>query len=442
MNRKIKNKGLTKYMLVILFSVFFLANCKENDKDTEEQPVNESFSFIDKSFNMDECEIINYGKIDGLYTFEVNLKNKNGIQIYIKLFSIVKNVYDGYTYTLGSASMEYSSESHIKIGSDTYLLSEGLIELYDNVITHTQNGNFIFRINCNTTSGNVIKGNFEGTYKYIDKSTNDSSIPIGNGFFSYLDKSYLLTNGSLFYKGFDEKEKMRVYELFLTNEEEDYLQFAIHSESVLGIDLYKYYYNYPEELKYFFAPYPQSWFMYYGNRKECVYINEGWIGIGKSNNNYHIDVQCGYNIYQYFPIVGAYEGGLYFHDLSTDLINYKQKSYQAKSLELSYEGAYQNLFQYNLLIKTEQNDEINIRLFTNDNQLNGYYAFDKIIRKEIIHDVYESFINIKDKPLGFYYTGEMTIDASVPYINIDIIGMDEEKNIINIIYHGKINIQK
>jgi hypothetical protein len=439
----IKFSKWTYYIFVV---VVIFSGCNDEDKNIEDLPIYGGFSFMDKSFNMNVCEITNYGKTNGLYTFEVNLTNNKDIEIYIKLFSITKNIY-GYEYLLGSASQQYSSESYLKIGSDVYLLSEGTINLYDNVITHNKGG-FIFRMNCNTTSGNPIEGSYEGIYEYIDKSAGTSaSNPIGSGSFTfsyYSEETYPLTNGSLFYKGFNTKEQKRIYELFLTNNEEDYLQFSIQSESILGIDLYSAYYTYPDSIMYFSAPYPPLWTMCYGYEKNQIGINEGLIGIKKSDNNYQIDVQCAYHIYKSFPIIGSYMGGLYFHDFSTDLINYKNKNYQIKELELSYKGIYQDLYQYDLLIKTEQNDEIILRLFTNDDKLNGYYGL-RLIRKEILQDMYESFIKIKDEPsLGFFYTGEMTIDTSQEksFIRIDIIGMDEGKNILNIIYHGNINIQK
>jgi len=408
-----------------------------------------SFSLMGEKFQVNTCKITNHGKEKGLFTFTLELNSKdNDKQIYLKFRSINNNFKDVFSknYTYGEAPGGYSAESFVKIGKSIYNLSDGIISIVSNYIVPVYIGpNIHISIKSNTQDGIFIEGAYEGLYDYVDNSINNDYYEIfgdGSFSFSYTDKTYLLSSGFLFYFGLDIATKKRNYKLYLTNEDGDYLQFEFSSDNILGANLEKAIYRYPENPEYFNNS--EQWL--FRDEKFTYGINSGDIGIKKTSNHYEIMIRCGYNIYKYFSIVGNYSGSLINYNFSNDMIDYKRKNYQIKSVELTYDGEYRNLFRYNISIQTTMNDKINLKVYTNERKLAKINVFDEIVRESFLYDSYDSFIDISNEPyIGFWHVGEMSIDTpdkASSFVKLDFRGRDEDGNFINIIYNGLMAIRQ
>ncbi len=444
---KIKNimNVITFYKSIIVSLVIFLPLFSCNDNiNTDEESDSGNFSLMGETFHMNACKITSYGKENGLYVFTVELNGKDNKQIYLKLHSINDSFNDDFhrVYTYGEGPNEYSYESYVKIGTITSNLSSGDISITTNYISFI-GADIRITIKSDIQEGNLIEGEYEGKYDYIDDSTeNNINETLGDGSFSfsYTNKTYPLNNGVLCYYGLDTNTKKRDYKLFLTNEEGEYLQFHLSSENILGANLENAIYKYPD-MDFFY--YSSSWIVNF--RKNFYSMTDGHIGIKRTINDYNIMIQCGYNIYNYFPIEGTYIGNLTYIDSSKDLIDYKGKNHQIESIELTYEGIYRNLHKYDLSIKTTLNDKINLKIYTDKSTLSENYIFDEIIRESVVYDCYESFINISNEPsIGFWHTGTLKIETpnkESSVANLDFRGKDESGNFINIIYHGLMTIK-
>ena len=433
-------------LIIFITSCIFFIGC--NDDISNSISIEPNFSLGGEEIFIEECKIIKGEKENDLYIFFVELKDKNDKLIFLKLYSINNTFSDNFyrDYTYGSAPNEYSPESYVKEGTSTNYLSNGDISITINYINF-KGADIRITIKCETLNGHSIEGCYEGKYDYFENSNKiENHIPIGNGSFSfsYTNKTYPLDCGFLFYYGFDPNLKKRTYKLFLSNKEREYLQFFFSSNDILGANLDKSIYKYPKDEEYFYQSQSSSWMIHLG--KEWYIMNEGHIGIKKANkDNYNVSIECGYNIYTYFSIEGAYSGSLTYFDFSNDLINYKGKDYEIESVDLTYEGQHKEYYKYKLLIRTTSYDNIDLKLFSKNNMLSEYNLFSEIYKEIPYQDIYDSFITISNEsPIGFWHTGEITIDSldkETSSAKFDFSGKDETGNLINIIYHGKINLK-
>ncbi len=181
-----KKVKFSKWIYLIFIFSALLVSCDDNGGNSAPPPPlpSYSFSFMNKSLSIVDCEIINKGKIDGnLYVFEIRLTDGNDTEIYIKLFSAVKDLFQVYYMSFG----QYSPESYVKINSDVYHLSEGDFSISNNTLTMSGTG-FHFSLDSKTVNGHSIRGGYEGTYRYIDESAENNNFnPIGEG---YVTSSY------------------------------------------------------------------------------------------------------------------------------------------------------------------------------------------------------------------------------------------------------------
>jgi hypothetical protein len=118
-------------------------------------------------------------------------------------------------------------------------------------------------------------------------------------------------------------------------------------------------------------------------------------------------------------------------------MNYEDTNYQIKKVELRYDGVYNNLSQYNLSLKTQTEDEVNIKIFLEGHDLQGYYTFSEIIKKNIFNN--ESSIKIKNHPsIEFEEVSEFTLKISkeTQYLEFNLVGWDKNIKPISIIYKG------
>ena len=105
-----------------------LISCADDKNNVEDELYKSgSFSFMDEVFEMTELCITNHGFKNGIYSLEINLKDKDNNSIYLDLTSSTNDFSGRYTFGLGHR--KYTNKSFIKIRNIAYPLSAGYIPL-------------------------------------------------------------------------------------------------------------------------------------------------------------------------------------------------------------------------------------------------------------------------------------------------------------------------
>jgi len=310
---------LSFYVCVIGIFTSTLTSCTGDKNNVEDDLYkNGSFSFMDEVFGMTELCITNHGLKNGIYSIEINLKDKNNNSIYLDLTSSTNDFNGRYTFGLGYR--KYTNKSFIKIGNNVYPLSSGFITLYINNQTNP------VEIMCKDIYGNFLGGLYNGEFNYIDES-NQQPIPedSGVGSFSYLNSTNnKITMGSLQYYGLDTVYRVKNYALFLQNKEGNYLRFLIFCRE--NKDICEGDYTTYDDLSYPTADTKEPdcfsrkySIMYYGNNE---YRGFGWghVYINIIDSIYDIGINCQDDIMdvtQTGTITGHYKGKLWYYDFSS-----------------------------------------------------------------------------------------------------------------------------
>jgi hypothetical protein len=310
-------KILFTYVCLIGVFVSTLIGCTDDKKNAEDDLFkNGSFSFMGEVFGINEVCVTNRGFKEGIYSIEINIKDKNNNSIYFELTSSTKDFNGRYAFGLGNR--KYTDKSFIKIRNSVYPLSEGWID-FDMDSAPQVSGM------CRDISENSLNIFYHGNFNYTDES-GQQPIPedLGVGFFTYKNSTNEITMGSLHYYGLDTEYGVKDYVLFLQNKEGSYLRFLIFGKEDKNIcdgdyscydDLW-YSTADTKEPNRFSKKYS---IMYYGNSQYRGF-GSGHIYINVTDDIYDIEISCPDDIMDISTsgeIKGHYKGKLWYHDFSS-----------------------------------------------------------------------------------------------------------------------------
>ncbi|GHT40586.1 hypothetical protein FACS189437_06380 [Bacteroidia bacterium] len=295
-----------------------LISCTDDRKNAEDNLFeNGSFSFMGETFGITEVCVTNSGFKEGIYSVEINIKNKNNNSIYFYLTSATKDLTGRYAFGLGHR--KYTDKSFIKIRNNVYPLSEGWINFYMDSAPQVSGM-------CRDIHENSLNISYHGTFNYTDESGQQPILEdLGVGFFTYLNSTNEITMGSLHYYGLDTEYGVKDYALFLQNKEGNYLRFLIFCRD--DKDICEGDYSGYDDLWYVTADTKQpNCFsvkysgMCYGSNNRWEEFGGGHVYINVIDSIYDIEINCRDDIMDASKtgdIKGHYKGMLWYHDFSS-----------------------------------------------------------------------------------------------------------------------------
>ena len=308
---------LLNFYCLILFTCIFLISCKE--KEDIDPYENSFFYYKNKPFTIDSIKIVNLGYDNGKYTMEATLSGKNNTNIYIKYYSLTGNRYSGCSLNFGepiqkgNAPGEFTQSSYIMINDTLDHLVDGWIRFNKNDVE-----NRTFEISTSTES-DFLMGYYKGEIKYSIIPNIKTIDSIGSGWFTYLNDSISISNGSMYYSGYDNTNHCNVYKLYLTSIiGSGGLQFTIYSPEELktgeidGIDEVNLFHGITEQCySNLFSNLSIS------NKGISERLQSGNVNITKVGENYIININCTDHYYlKWNPVRCYYKGKLYFTDMN------------------------------------------------------------------------------------------------------------------------------